>query len=325
MVKRKTIIQLSKEVRQKRELVRETLKQQSLSAVSEEKITFPAFAFKDDATYIRVFPWKYNGFILHLGSLIMVIDPGVDFLSRCIFSNINIMQPNTIFISHGHLDHYASASIMLEIMKSEEKDKQIKFIASKEFYQQRVISEWHLNKKGDGLKNIKTITAIPNEKIVFDAQTQLIPIPLIHTKKGTIGFIIFYKKIKIGYITDTGYTKQFKTNTGNIYRSGEEYEGEFEKIISKHEYIKEIYKNVDYLICNINDFIYTKHSKTHLSGYDIIDILKGSTAKECIITHLNQFDLTNNTYSGKVAEEIQQNTGVRTTTVQKNGYTLKIS
>lgn len=318
------LIQISNEIQQKKQDAREKLQQESLNSQSVDSIVFPAFSFKSTDTYVRAFPWKYNGFILHLGSITIIVDPGVDFLSRCLFSNINIMQPNTIFISHGHLDHYASASGMLEVMASEHKEKRIRFIASKEFYKQRVISNWHLNKEKGGLSNIESLTASPHKKITLNNNTQLTPTPLIHSIKGAMGFTLQYKNLTIGYISDTGYTKSFRTNSGDIYNTGEPYKGTFKEIVSKHEYIKKLYKDVDYLICNVNDYTFTKHSKTHLSGYDIADIIKGTKIKKCIITHLNQLDLSDNTYSKMIAKEIQLNSGVPTVTVQEDGLALEL-
>ncbi len=324
MSKNRDIIQISNEIHQKRQNARETLQQESLKSQSVDSIVFPAFSFKSSDAYVRAFPWKYNGFILHLGSSTMIVDPGVDFLSRCLFSNINLMKPNTLFVSHGHLDHYASASNMLEVMASEQKEKRIRFIASKEFYKQRVMSNWHLNNERGGLSNVESLKATPYKKIVLNTNTQLIPIPLVHTIKGALGFIILYKNLKIGYISDTGYTKTFRTSTGDLYNSGDQYFGRFKEIISKHEYIKNSYKDMDYLICNINEYTFTKHSKTHLSGYDIIDIIKESETKKCIITHLNQLDLTDNAYSKMIAKEIQSNSGIQTITVQDDGLLLEL-
>ena len=324
MSTKKDIVQISREIHQQRLSTREKLQQESISSISVDSIVFPSFSFKDTDTYVRAFPWKYNGFILHLGPLTIVVDPGVDFLSRCLFSHINMMQPNTLFVSHAHLDHYAGASSLIETMASENTNKKIRFIASKEFYKQRVISNWHLNKERGGLPNVESLTAIPHKRIVLDTDTQLIPIPLIHTIKGAIGFIILHKNLKIGYISDTGYTKTFRTSTDEIYRSGDQYDGTFKEIISKHEYIKNLYNDMDYLICNIKEYTFTKHSKTHLSGYDIIDIIKESKNKKCIITHINQFDLTDNLYSKMIAEEIQSNSGIQTVTVQENGYVLEL-
>ena len=216
-------------IHQKRQNARETLQQESLKSQSVDSIVFPAFSFKSSDAYVRAFPWKYNGFILHLGSSTMIVDPGVDFLSRCLFSNINLMKTNTLFVSHGHLDHYASASNMLEVMASEQKEKRIRFIASKEFYKQRVMSNWHLNNERGGLSNVESLKATPYKKIVLNTNTQLIPIPLVHTIKGALGFIILYKNLKIGYISDTGYTKTFRTSTGDLYNSGDQYFGRFKE------------------------------------------------------------------------------------------------
>lgn len=317
----KKIVEQSLDNRKRKLQIREQLKLQSIQSLPEEKIVFPAYAFESNAMYTRVFPWKYNGFMLHLGSFVLAVDPGVDFFSRCIASNINVMQPNAVFVSHGHLDHYASASTMLEAMASEKDGKEIKIIASKEFYSQRLMSEWHLNTNGDGLKNVTPIIAEPEKEIILNSQTTLLPIELMHSADGTIGFIITYKNTKIGYISDTGYAKSFKTNSGT-YKTGDNYDGEYETINEKHEYIKKAFEYVDYLVCNIYDFIYTKRSKTHLSGYDVIDILKGTAIKECILAHMNQYDISEGSYAESIAEEIENSSGIKTTNVGKDGYTL---
>jgi hypothetical protein len=148
---------------------------------------------------------------------------------------------------------------------------------------------------------------------------------LFHSISGTFGFILEYHKFKLGYISDTGYTKKFRTTTDQVYETGNgTYEGDFSEILTKHIWIKEYFSQVDYLIANINDLLFTKHSKYHLTGFDLIDILKNSRVKQCIIQHRHPVDLLNLDSANLTAKYISQESKISTISVPVEGMKVNL-
>lgn len=233
--------------------------------------------------------WYYNGFIINLGELRMLVDPAVELLSR-ISSVETLLGLNTLFISHSHVDHYASAEIALEFMKVPSKNKMINIIGSSRVFRDKVISNFHAGITPMS-ENINRIT-IEHEKTFDLHNVKFTPVKMYHSISGTYGFVLEYNNLKIGYISDCGYTKLFKTTSGKKYNAGEgSYDGDFQEIISKHSWIKKHFSQVDYLITNLNDLLFNKHSKYHMTGFDLIDILKESNVKQCFIQHMHPVDL----------------------------------
>lgn len=317
MVNREKLTKLSKQLRQLKLQARADLVKGARKFKLARKVVFPEFLFKPAHTYVRAAPWMFNGFFVHFDNLILVVDPGVDLLTRCIFSGINFVEANAMFLSHVHYDHCASADVVLEAMSFGNQGKQIVVMAPANVYQQGKISKHN--------DTVKSLLIKSNKDIKID-KYQLIPIELFHSIDQTYGFVLNLGPVKLGYISDTGYTKKFLSTDGKIYKTGiDNYRGEFVEIVEKHDYIKQAFRNVDVLICNLNDFIYTKHSKYHLTGFDLIDILKNSQIKTCVINHLNQLDLTNNKFLKGLENYLQQVTGVRIRACFPHGLEIDLS
>lgn len=265
--------------------------------------------------------WLYGGFIIDVGNLVILVDPGAELLSR-IKDPQELLKANVLFISHAHIDHYASANVALEFMKLSGKGREIKILAGKSVFDNKNISDYHLSSKN----NLITEKIQLNKNKVYSLDNNLLSVvEMKHSIEDTFGFVLRTKDKVIGYIPDTGYSISFKTTEGLIYESGSDnYKGEFTKIVKKYEYIKKSFKNVDILVAHINDLYYNKHSKYHLSGFDLIDILKGSKIKLCIIPNLFPKDLLNMSHAKKVARYISKETGIKTITIPSSGLRINI-
>jgi hypothetical protein len=107
-----------------------------------------------------------------------------------------------------------------------------------------------------------------------------------HGLQESLGYIFQLRDVCVGYISDTGYAMSIQSTEG-VFNAGEPLQGEVQAILSKHDDLKQAYAQVCAIIAHLNDFSYNKHSKFHLSGYDLLDILQGSSAMQCYIAHLN--------------------------------------
>ncbi len=324
-ISEKTVIELSKKLRQLKRESAERLKKEALTPIKFPRIVFPKFPYSKNNLFARTAPWKYSGFVIYLPGLTLVVDPGAEFETQAFVSGINPVEPNCIFVSHAHLDHYADVNTLIEDMSYVGKEKKITILASSIVVRERCLSVYHSNYRGKGMRNVQLVITKNNKSVFIGEGIKFTPISMFHHIEGVQGFILEYKGLKIGYTTDTGYTKTFETTTGQIVETGtDDYEGDFKKILKKHSYIKRAFKDVDILICNVNDFIFTKHSKYHLTGYDVMDILKGSKVKKCVIAHLNALDLTNNAFSKAYEKYINQESDIDTTVLRAEGLTLNL-
>ena len=309
-------------LRQARKQKKEELGAKYISLSPESSIEFFPHPSLFNSEILLSTMWIFNGFVINLGKLRMLVDPAAELLSR-VPSVESLMGLNTLFISHSHVDHYASAEVALEFMRIPSKKKQIQIIASHRAFRDKVINNYHAGII-PGFGNVERITLRHNNPFsLYDVA--LTPIKLYHSISGTFGFILEYKDIKIGYISDTGYTKVFKTTTGRAYKAGEgTYEGDFAEILSKHAWIKKHFSQVDYLVANINDLLFNKHSQYHLTGFDLIDILKGSRVKKCFLQHIHPIDLLNSDSARLTAQYITEKSGVSVSTIPTAGLKLQL-
>lgn len=309
-------------LRQARRQKKEELAAKYISPSPESSIEFfPHPSFFNSQILLSTM-WIFNGFVINLGKLRMLVDPAAELLSR-VPSVESLMGLNTLFISHSHVDHYAGAEIALELMRIPSKKKQIQIIASHRAFRDKVINNYHAGII-PGFGSIERITLRHKQPFkLYDVS--FTPIKLYHSISGTFGFIIEYKDIKIGYISDTGYTKVFKTTTGTAYKAGEgTYKGDFAEILSKHAWIKKHFAQVDYLIANINDLLFNKHSQYHLTGFDLIDILKGSRVKQCFLQHIHPIDLLGIDSALLTAQYITEKSGVSVSAIPAIGLKIQL-
>jgi phosphoribosyl 1,2-cyclic phosphodiesterase len=316
----KNATKLAKELEEKRKV----LKRQLSSSTETEyfRAIFPLYPLSPENSILQTLPWGHNGFLVEFGKKKVIVDPGYDFLARTLNSDIPVNTFNTVVVSHAHIDHYASVGVMLQVMSLQE-DKQINVLASKTVFEENVIAPYFSNLLGNGKKNIHSQVLQKNVSISL-GEVDIYPVELFHSIQGTLGFIFTYKGVKIGYLPDTGYAKEFVTTKG-VYKTGENYEGEILNIKSRHSYIKEAFSNVDTLIVSLNDFVYNKHSKYHLSGLDLIDILDKSTVKECYITHMNVVSEIHVPFLKELQQVLIKKTGCVIKIVDKQGEVINLS
>ena len=318
------LIELSRELRELKKTLSADLAQKKIYS-NENAIFFPAFPFEQQHLYPRIAPWMFNGFLLTLGENTLIIDPGVDFLTRAVLTQINVLEANILYISHAHVDHYAGAESVIEAMSFKQDSKKIHLIAAKTIFDEKRIGDFHSNIDGKGMRNVQPQVLSENTSIELD-DLVISPVKMFHTAEETYGCVFSYKNLRVGYISDTGYTKLFETSSGETVSSGkDQYSGDFSQIKERHDWIREAFKNVDVLLCNLNDFIFTKHSRFHMTGYDLIDILTGSRVQKCVIMHFSQLDATDNLFLRELEKTIAQATGVETHACYPEGFKLDLS
>lgn len=247
-------------------------------------IIMPPLTFQTNKD-LQADQWFANGFVVKNNDDLLIVDPGVDFYSRFCQSGLDMNKVRAIIVTHNHIDHADALNIFLEkILKYESSSFDV------------ILSQYHYNNELKPYLRDK-ITASENialhlmqeatgqHKILLKTGLEIHILPLFHTAKDTFGFKMRLGGNLMGHISDTGYTKMVNTNKGSF--EPHKTEGEFLSISEKHEYIKAFFNDCQTMIININDLAYNRHSKFHLSGYDVQDILAGSVCKRLILQHLN--------------------------------------
>lgn len=285
------LVELDKERKHIRHQYKKQMQNKAKEENKEFKIVFPQMHIgAENEPLTKGLPWIYNGFLIYLPRLVMLVDPGVDILNRLSISGINISQINTIYISHEHLDHSNGADVVADYLLRSGQRYQV--IAPPSVFKAKVISDYHAGKKAhhSGWHNSHFATEFGSVGLIrtFHGKYKMVPIKLSHGAE-CYGFSIYYENRKITYISDTGYTSKFKTSSGEIIESGkEEYYGQLEYIISKNTEIKKAVKDSTDLIINLETITYHKNSNTHLTLYDIIDLVQNNNIKKVYLTHINE-------------------------------------
>ena len=89
---------------------------------------------------------------------------------------------------------------------------------------------------------------------------------------------------------------------------------------SNYNYIKEFLKDSDVLITNIDSYMYTKNSKTHLPLLDLLEIIKDNNIKEIIIAHVNPIgELKYEEWGNKLAKYVYKISKIKTFAVKISG------
>ena len=89
---------------------------------------------------------------------------------------------------------------------------------------------------------------------------------------------------------------------------------------SCYNYIKYFSKDSDILITNIDSFIYTKNSKTHLPILDLLEIVKENNIKKVILAHINPMgELKYEEWGKKLAKYVYKVSEVPTFSIKEKG------
>ncbi|MBN1169164.1 MBL fold metallo-hydrolase [Candidatus Woesebacteria bacterium] len=282
---KKQLIKRSKEIRLRKDNMKEVVKKGGLVKKQDEgfRVVVPPLVHNNSLENSSD-KWYFNGFVIDLHGDLIIVDPGVDFYSRFSKTGLNLMNAIAVIITHSHTDHIASLSVIIEKLLRDKVTKRQFFISKLAFEDE--LSDYHQEMVRKS-KNT-TLVLLSEGKGIFKTllgKHKIEFVPLVHSAKETFGFKIKHKKNIFGHVSDTGYSIKIETNEG-VYPP-EEVKGEFRQIVEKQEYLKKFYRKCDIVAVNINDLHYNRHSKYHLSGWDVLDLFKGTSVRKLIFLHLS--------------------------------------
>lgn len=278
---------------------------------------FPSLYGKDPI--IRAQKWLYSGFVIVIGNAQILVDPGIEILSRLRLAGINPVNFTHIVITHDHIDHCNDYLVAAEAMSYKSRPLKGTLIAPQKIISQFNNSDFRGKRDKGNVFNLVPIESINKNTLLEDCQLEVRPM----RHHGAYGFKLSSSKGVIGYTSDTGYSKSFRT-PGGIVETGSKYLGEVNGVEDWHEDITKFFENTNTLVANHNDHNYTRHSKTHLTTFDIIHLALKINPQKIVITHQNPFPALKNYQPRKIAEFIQKSTRVATCYAGENGLTIKL-
>lgn len=262
----------------------------------------------------------WSGFYIKYNDLEMMVDPGINILERAERIGVNLALTNTLFISHGHIDHGHDANVIAEMAAYRENSK-LRILMSSFTQEERIMSHYHSQSQDE----TELILIDKMEEVDLDNNIKLKPIEVMHTIGGSFGFTLDLNGLKIGYTGDTGFhTTYITTNGKELPSSG--------KILNKEEIqepgafnekLKKVFSEVDLLVFNLQDVEfrkYTKHNLYHSTVSDAVKVLQGSKVKHCFFEHFNPYGGGLGVeYPRRVNQYIKESTGKETTLINLNG------
>lgn len=285
----------------------------------KDYIYFPKSVVSEKNHQLRYgLSWLQNGFILKKGNNVIAVDPGVNFVLRLTESGFDLSTITHIFISHTHLDHSADANVLMDFMIRAKAS--VKIIAPKSVYDEKVISDFHSGLKPKFPVNHSAIIINENSEIELLDGYKMTFVPLQHSVE-CYGFKISGNNQNYTYLSDTSYTRELVTKNNKII-SITDITDYMENVKSKsnYNYIKEFLKDSDVLITNIDSYMYTKNSKTHLPLLDLLEIIKDNNIKKIIIAHVNPIgELKYEEWGNKLAKYVYKISKIKTFAVKISG------
>ncbi|KKQ83480.1 MAG: hypothetical protein UU01_C0024G0006 [Parcubacteria group bacterium GW2011_GWA2_40_37] len=317
--------QLSKEARDISNTLRKELGEMP-HKIEGNFIAFFGRQFNPDYKWNCALKPLWSGFYIKYNDLEMMVDPGINILERAERVGVNLALTNTLFISHGHIDHGHDANVVAEMVAYRE-NSVLHILMSERTQEEKVMSHFH-SQSQDGTE---LVLIDKMEEVDLGNNIKLKPIKVMHTISGSFGFVLDLNGLKIGYTGDTGFNTTYKTTDGKELSASEKIpdKKEIEEPGAFNEKLKKVFSEVDLLVFNLHDVEFRKHTKHnlyHSTVSDAIEVLKKSKVKLCIFDHFNPHGGGLGVeYPKKVNQYIKESTGKETTLVALNGNVFDLN
>jgi len=287
-------------------------------------IFFPKSVTSENNYQLRYgLSWLQNGFIIKKGDNVIAVDPGVNFVLRLTESGFDLSSITHIFISHSHLDHSADANVLMDFLIRGKKP--VKIIAPKSVFEEKVISDFHSGITVKFPVNHSAIIIDEKSSIELFSGYKMTFISLNHSVE-CYGCKITDGYNSYTYLSDTSFSKKLITKNKEIINVKDIKD--YAEDVTSYSYnndIKEFVRESEILICNVDSFLYTKNSKTHLSTMDLLELAKDNCINKIILAHINPIgELKYEEWSYKLAKYVFAKTKIQTIAIKRNGNKIYI-
>jgi len=263
------------------------------------------------------------GFLLQLGDFYLLVDPGPAALFAALELGLDLGQLDAVYISHGHVDHYAGAESVIEGMCWAMSSRRGKLLLPREMVEENAhISTFHRGEAAhSGYLGGPEVIFLQAYQQIELGRFSLIPVPAYHGPEN-YGFIIKTPGLTLGYTSDTNFLRRYRTASGirEVMPWGPVLD--FQEAISWREELVQAYREVDLLIANV-----TSHNSwfhRHITTLGLPYLLQGSKIKHCYITHFNHCCVWPEDLRPAMAAYVEAASGVRTTAA-RDGLRVDLS
>ena len=262
------------------------------------------------------------GFYLEVAGLRLYVDPGPGAVVRAKEAGIDLGLLDGVFVSHGHLDHYAGTEAIIEGMCWGMFTRRGFLMAPEQVLERdRLISRYHQGRNsGLGYKGGPSVIPLQAHQPNLLKGLTLTPIPVHHAEEN-YGFILDTGKFKLAYTSDTNYIQSYLTPTGvqNLPHKGPVMD--LTEIVDFRRDIKDTFSQVDVLIANVTG--HNIYAHRHMTTLGLAHLLQGSKVKLCFITHFNHCCLWPEDLRPAMAHYVEHTSGTRTLYAE-DGYCYDI-
>ncbi|MEA3342703.1 MAG: MBL fold metallo-hydrolase [archaeon] len=215
------------------------------------------------------------------------VDPGPGALVRARMQRINLEKLDAVLVSHCHIDHSNDAGALVEAMTRGTREKRGVLAGSVSAldWPDKPVSLYHQNCVGE-----RVVLKADEEFAVGGVGIRTTPTK--HTDETGVGFI-FDAEETVSYLSDTNYTK---------------------KIAGKHRGSRIIILNCLYL--KWDESKADGCSQKHMDVEDTKKFVRDINPEVAIIQHFGMGIIKHGPW--KVAQEIQEETGVKTVAARDN-------
>ena len=308
-----------------------TEEQQALQLRSERKhklgkkqtrnpsIIFPRMHIPDDNDVLRYgMSWLYNGFMIQTPDYGLLVDPGVDFMTRWLSSWYQVSDVDGAFATHQHIDHMGGTPVVLEWLLRAR--KMVDILLTPESIADAAIPRYYLGTHPERANH--SIHYLDAEKIIDVTKMQIQTIPHFHGI-ACYGCSTTIAGKKITHISDTWYAtlvrdEEWEKIPGKdtiIWRP---------EILKKHESLRRAVHGSDIAIINMDALDYRSVSGTHVSARDIIDMVKDNSVWLLIIAHINPVWQCSEEWIEWLRGFVEAESGVKVVIPGKEGLNLRL-
>lgn len=252
------------------------------------------------------------GFILVADGLRLYVDPGPGAVVRAEQAGIDLGTIDGVYVSHGHLDHYAGAEAVIEGMCWGMFSRRGYLLAPGQVLERdRLLSKYHqgLQPTKMGYKGGPTVIPLQSFNPVTIKGATIMPVPVHHAEEN-YGFILNTGSITIGYTSDTNYIKSYASPDGIKEMPVRGPIMDMIDIVDYRRDIKECFSQVDVLIANVTG--HNVYAHRHITTLGLPHLLKDGKVKLCFLTHFNHCCLRPEDLRPKMAAYVEGLSGVRT-------------
>ena len=265
-------------------------------------------------------PRQTGGFVLYLPGCTLAVDPGPGAIQHVKSNRVDTRGLDGIYISHGHTDHYLGAPLLIEGMTWLMSQRRGKLMLPPDVLNEELISLYHQgrcnNHEGYSGGPAELISLTAGQEIVFSGGVTLTPVKAYHGKDN-FGFVLKTPDMTIGYTSDTSYLLEYENLQGELLPVEKWEPMEQPRRITKvREDLREIFRQVDYLIANVSYFNLFAHR--HITAVGLAHLLECSQVKCCWMTHFDACYTRPKSLGDDMARFVQELTGVKTVAAQDN-------